>query len=48
MISPIVIEEKSNGSFAVLRSPDIAEHAPDYEEVAHFPTRKEANSWRPA
>lgn len=33
------------GRFVVLRSPDTAEHYPDYEEVACFPTRKEAEAF---
>jgi hypothetical protein len=30
--------EDENGQFIVLRSPWTAEHEPDYEEVARYPT----------
>ena len=42
----VVLDGKLDGQFAVLRSPDTAEHKPDYEEVALFPTRAEAEAWR--
>ena len=31
--------------FVVLRSPDTAEHDPDYEEIGYFPTRAEAEAF---
>jgi len=37
-----IVEEKPDGRFAVLWSPETAEHAPDYSEVACFLTRGEA------
>ena len=43
----IIVEERPDGTFSVHRSPESAEHGPDYAEVAHFPTRDEANAWRP-
>ena len=41
----VVMEEKANGSFSVLRSPETAEHSPDYREVSAFPTRDEAQAF---
>ena len=40
----IVTEE--NGAFAVLYSPESAEHYPDYFELARFPTREQAEAVR--
>ena len=40
----ILIEEEG-GEFVVLRSPDSAEHDPDYEEVGRFPTREKAETF---
>jgi hypothetical protein len=39
-----VIERREDG-FAVVRSPDTAEHRPDYQEVASFPTRRSAKAF---
>jgi hypothetical protein len=38
----IVVEEVPDGTFALLLSPDTAEHQPDYIEVHRFPTREAA------
>lgn len=40
----IVIDEKPDGTFAVLRSPETAEHKPDYREMQTFATREEATA----
>jgi len=32
-------------TFAVLYSPDTAEHNPDYDELAAFPTRRQARAY---
>ena len=37
--------EEQGGKFVVLRSPDAAEHSPQYYELASFPTRSEAESY---
>ncbi|MGY3583291.1 DNA-directed RNA polymerase subunit RPC12/RpoP [Bradyrhizobium sp. USDA 4341] len=34
--------EEENGEFVVIRSPDTAEHDPDYQEVGRFSTRAQA------
>ena len=34
--------EEENGEFIVIRSPDTAEHDPDYQEVGRFSTRAQA------
>jgi hypothetical protein len=39
------IVEDCGRIFVVLRSPESAEHEPDYEEVAKFPTRELAESF---
>ena len=39
------IVEEHDGGFVVLRSPDSAEHLPDYCEIAKFSTREEAISY---
>jgi predicted nucleic acid-binding Zn-ribbon protein len=39
------IIEPRKGAFVVLRSPDAAEHLPEYQEVASFPTRKQAKTY---
>ena len=31
--------------FVVMRSPETAEHDPDYEELGHFPTREKAEEF---
>jgi hypothetical protein len=31
--------------FIILRSPDTAEHDPDYEELGRFPTREKAEEF---
>ena len=36
------IIEKREGEYVVLRSPDNAEHLPDYREIAKFSTHKQA------
>ena len=41
----IVAQENEDGTFAVLRSPDTAEHDPDYAEVSRAATREGANAW---
>jgi predicted nucleic acid-binding Zn-ribbon protein len=38
------IIEPREGAFASLRSPDTAEHQPEYYEVGRFPTRKQAKA----
>lgn len=37
--------EQCDKEFIVLRSPDTAEHAPDYEELGRFPTRLKAEAF---
>jgi hypothetical protein len=37
--------EQCDNEFVVLRSPDTAEHAPDYEELGRFPTRVKAEAF---
>jgi hypothetical protein len=44
----IIIDERPNRVFAVLLSPDSAEHDPAYQKVAYFLTREAADAWRPA
>ena len=39
-----VIEERA-GAFVVLRSPETAEHAPDYCEIAKFSTQEQAETY---
>jgi hypothetical protein len=39
------IIERSGAGFVVLRSPDSAEHSPDYWEIAIFPTMEEAETF---
>jgi hypothetical protein len=39
-----LIEEEA-GEFVVLRSPDSAEHDPDYEEIGRFPARTKAEQF---
>jgi hypothetical protein len=39
------IIERSAASFVVLRSPDSAEHSPDYVEIAAFPTMEQAEAF---
>jgi hypothetical protein len=40
-----VIVERDGSEFVVLRSPDTAEHDPDYREVGRFPTHEQANKY---
>ena len=42
-LSEIVAAQE--GAFVVLRSPDTAEHDPDYREIARFSTRAEAHAF---
>jgi DNA-directed RNA polymerase subunit RPC12/RpoP len=44
----IIVDERPDGTFVVLQSPDAAEHDPAYVEAAHFPTKEAADAWRPA
>ncbi len=37
--------EEEGGEFVVMRSPDSAEHDPDYEEVGRFSTRAQAEEF---
>ena len=37
--------EQEKGEFVVLRSPDTAEHDPDYRELGRFPTRAKAEEF---
>jgi len=37
-----LIIKEDRGEFVVLRSPETAEHRPDYQELARFATREEA------
>jgi hypothetical protein len=37
-----VLVEAVGSEFVVLRSPETAEHDPDYREVGRFPTREKA------
>ena len=37
--------EQSGDEFVVLRSPDTAEHDPDYRELGRFPTRTKAEEF---
>jgi hypothetical protein len=37
--------EKREEAFVVFRSPNTAEHLPDYREIARFPTRKQAKAY---
>ena len=39
-----LIEQEGN-EFVVLRSPDTAEHDPDYRELGRFPTRAKAEAF---
>ena len=39
------IIEKRGDAFVVLHSRDKAEHTPDYEEIAKFPTREAAEAY---
>jgi hypothetical protein len=39
------IIEKRGDAFVVLHSRDKAEHTPDYEEIAKFPTREAAAAY---
>ena len=39
------IIEPRDGAFVVLRSPETAEHEPDYRELAIFPTQEQALSY---
>ena len=41
----VIIDETEDGQFAVLRSPDTAEHGPDYEELAVFADRQAAQAF---
>jgi hypothetical protein len=40
-----VLVEPEGSEFVVLRSPETAEHDPDYAEVARFPTRAKAEEF---
>jgi hypothetical protein len=37
--------EQDHGEFVVIRSPDTAEHNPDYRELGRFPTREKAEEF---
>jgi len=37
--------EDRDGAFVVLRSPNTAQHQPDYREIAEFPTREQAEAY---
>jgi len=37
--------EQEDNEFVVLRSPDTAEHEPDYIELGRFPTRAKAEEF---
>jgi hypothetical protein len=37
--------EKREGHFFVYRSPESAEHDPNYEQIAKFPTLQEAEAY---
>lgn len=37
--------EQEGQEFVVLRSPDAAEHDPDYQELGRFPTRAKAEAF---
>jgi hypothetical protein len=37
--------EKRDGQFFVYRSPESAEHDPNYEQIAKFPTLQEAEAY---
>jgi hypothetical protein len=37
--------EQDRGEFIVIRSPDAAEHDPDYQELGRFPTRAKAEEF---
>ena len=37
--------EREGTEFVVLRSPETAEHDPDYEELGRFPTRAKAEEF---
>jgi len=37
--------ERDGDDFVVLRSPDTAEHDPDYQEIGRFPTREGAKAF---
>jgi len=37
--------EQEGQEFVVLRSPDTAEHDPDYRELGRFPTRAKAEAF---
>jgi len=39
------IIEARGAEFVVLRSPDTAEHLPDYSEIAKFSTREQAEAY---
>lgn len=41
----VVIDEKPDGTFSVLRSSETAEHKPDYEQMKSFTTREQANAF---
>ncbi len=41
----VIVHQKADGRFVVLRSPPTAEHSPDYAEVAVFPTEAEAQAF---
>ncbi len=42
-LTEFVLQE--GDQFVVLRSPETAEHEPDYEELGRFPTRVEAEAF---
>ena len=42
-LTEFILEE--GGHFIVMRSPETAEHDPEYEEVGRFPTRAEAEEF---
>jgi len=44
-LTEIIKEDTVNGGFVVLRSPDSAEHRPDYKVLIEFATREEAKQF---
>lgn len=42
-LTELVLQE--NGRFVALRSSDVAEHDPDYQELGRFPTRAKAEEF---
>jgi hypothetical protein len=42
-VTELVVQERNH--FVVLRSPETAEHDPDYQELGRFPTRERAEEF---